>query len=184
MVVAEILLLGIVEAGWVWVFGWDEVGGIGVGFLGEEGLGLDGVDWWRVEIGDWRVWIEWDVVMTVSRGVVRWVMRIVVRIGWVVGVMGVGRWIIRVWWRRIGIQLAILFGAFSILLSVYLMLLNKLLSEFSGSSALRADTADCDDTHSRKHTDYDDASGVATVILEVLLGEVDVLGGEIHDLLG
>jgi hypothetical protein len=63
------------------------------------------------------------------------------------------------------------------------MLLNKLLSDFTDSSALRADTADCDDTHSRKDTDYD-ASGVATVILEVLLGEVDVLGGDIHDLLG
>ncbi len=166
MVVAEILLLGIVEAGWVWIFCWDEVGGIGVRFFGEEGLGLDGVDWWRVEIGDWRVWIEWDVLMAVSRGVVRWVMRIVVRIWWVVGVMGVGRWIIRVRWRRIGIQPAILFGAFLILLSVSLMLLNKLLSDFTDSSALRADTADCDDTHSRKHTD-DDSSGVATVILEV-----------------
>ena len=140
---------------------------------------MDGVDWWRVEIDGWRIWIEWDVVMAVWRGVVRWVMWI----WWIVVVMGVGRWIMRAWWRRIGIQPAILFGAFSILLSVYLMLLNKLLSGFAGSSALLAGTTDCNDTHSRKDTDYD-ASGVATVILEVLLGEVDVLGGEIHDLGG
>jgi hypothetical protein len=147
---------------------------------------LDGVDWRRVEISDWWIWIEWDVVMAMWRGVVRWVMRIlwvVMRIWWVVGVLGAGRWIIRVWRRRIGIQPAILFDALLILLLVSLMLLNKLLSEFTGSSALRADTADCNDTHSNKDTDYD-TGGIATVILKVLLGEIGVNGGEIHDLGG